>query len=168
MTYGRQTDRMSNLRRIILLLRAVIVALFGLLVVFETLSLPGQFLNHRHPSRSELAVDLLLTAVAVSWAVCLQVALVAGWRILTLVESDQIFTGRSLGPMNVLVRTTTTVVATLALTFLGVGITADDPGAPMMLLMLLLVVTTACLVLYVVRDVVRRAVGATAASIDEG
>lgn len=149
---------MLNMHRITALLRLVIIALFALLVMLETLSLPGSFLSHPHSTTSALVVDLLLTSVAISWAISLQVALVMAWRMLTLARTDRIFTDAALRPMHVIVRVSGSVVITVALTFVAIATTADDPGAPVMLLLLLLCVTTAWLVAFVLRDVLRRAI----------
>ncbi len=147
---------MFTLPRVTLLLRIGIIALFALLIVFETLSIPGQFIQ----DANKTVEDLALTLLPMSWAVSLQVALVVAWRMLTFAQTDAIFTQAAIAPMSLLLRVAGYVVTTVGGTFLYIAWIADDPGAPMVLLLLTMIVTVAWLVVFVLRDVLTRAVRA--------
>lgn len=155
---------MFTLPRVIGLLRLVFVALFLLLVMLETFSLPGAFLYNVRKSPDRLWQELPITALAISWAVCLQIALVMAWRLLTLVKSDRIFTEDALRPMQVILRVAGYVAVTLALLWLILAVQADDPGGMVVFLLVLLCVTVAWLMIYVLREVLRRAIAAVTAA----
>jgi hypothetical protein len=102
----------------VVLLRAFLVVLFLILLVFQFVSLPGTFayLAEQHPDQASLRWPL--TAVAVFWVLCVQVVVVCTWRLLSLVEADRIFTEVSLawvdgivGPVGVLLGVGALVVA---------------------------------------------------------
>ena len=77
---------MITARRAVVPLRVLLVLIFGLLVVLETVSLPGQF-AHLAEERPDLAhLRWPLTAVTVFWVVCAQVVVVATAKLLTLFE----------------------------------------------------------------------------------
>src|SRR5215216_5611299 len=60
----------------------------GILVPFQTMSLPGQFayLAQQDPEHAYLRWPA--TAVTVFWVLCIQVVIVCTWRLLTLVKND--------------------------------------------------------------------------------
>ena len=57
---------MLTLRRVVLPLRVFLVLLFGILVVFQTMSLPGQFAYMARESPDQAYLRWPLTAVTVS------------------------------------------------------------------------------------------------------
>ena len=69
-------------------LRVFLVVLFGVLVVFQTLSLPGQFAYMARESPDLAYLRWPLTAVSVFWVLCVQVVIVCTWRLLTLVTDE--------------------------------------------------------------------------------
>ena len=83
-------------RLAVLPLRVFLVVLFGVLVVFQTLSLPGQFAYMAEESPDLAYLRWPLTAVTVFWVLCVQVVIVCTWRLLTLVRDDRIFSEDSL------------------------------------------------------------------------
>ena len=64
---------MLTLRRVVLPLRVFLVLLFGILVVFQTMSLPGQFAYMARESPDHAYLRWPLTAVTVFWLLCVQV-----------------------------------------------------------------------------------------------
>jgi len=150
-------DHMTLDRWATALLRIALVVLFGILVVFQTLSLPGQFryLAEQHPE--DAALRWPATVITVFWVLCVQVVIVATWRLLTLVRRDRIFTEASLGWVDAIVWAVAAGWLVLVGVLLWVGLHADDPGLPMLLLLATAVVTVVALVLLVLRALLRQA-----------
>ena len=61
---------MLTVRRVVIPLRVVLVPLFGILVVFQTLSLPGQFAYMAREAPDIAYLRWPLTAVTVFWVLC--------------------------------------------------------------------------------------------------
>src|SRR6478609_7492161 len=103
-------------QRAVVPLKICLVVLFGILVVLQTLSLPGQFryLAEQHPEDAHLRWPL--TALAVFFVLCVQVVVVATWKLLGLVSSDRIFTKASLVWVDAIIG----AIAAAWLVFLGI------------------------------------------------
>ncbi|WP_370967602.1 DUF2975 domain-containing protein [Amycolatopsis sp. cg9] len=138
-------------------LRVFLVLLFGVLVVFQTLSLPGGIAYTTSQNPNDANLRWPLTAIAVFLVLCVEVVLVATWKLLTLVKNDRIFTTASLKWVDVIVW----AVAAAWLVFVGmllfVGFNADDPGMPMLLFLVTVAITVFGLLLVVMRALLRRA-----------
>ncbi|NBH02649.1 DUF2975 domain-containing protein [Amycolatopsis sp. SID8362] len=138
-------------------LRVFLVLLFGVLVVFQTLSLPGGIAYTTSQNPNDANLRWPLTAIAVFLVLCVEVVLVATWKLLTLVKNDRIFTPASLKWVDVIVW----AVAAAWLVFVGmllfVGFNADDPGMPMVLFLVTVAITVFGLLLVVMRALLRRA-----------
>ncbi|PRX95396.1 DUF2975 domain-containing protein [Allonocardiopsis opalescens] len=148
---------MLSERWAVALLRVFLVLLFGILVVFQTLSLPGQFAYMAEQSPDEAYLRWPLTAVAVFLVLCVQVVVVSTWRLLTLVRKDRIFSKASLAWVDAIVW----AIAVAWLVFLGLFVYvvtgADDPGAPMLMLLMLISGAVLGLLMVVMRALLRRA-----------
>lgn len=148
---------MLTTNRVVAVLRVFLVLLFGVLVVFQTLSLPGQFAYMAKESPEDAHLRWPFTAIAVFVVLCIQVVIVATWKLLTLVKHDRIFTQASLRWVDAI------VWAIVATWFVLVGVDvyvasqADDPGAPMLLLLLTTGVTVLGLLMMVMRELLRQA-----------
>ena len=70
--------------------------MFGVLLLFQVMSLPGQFRHMAQESPDMAYLRWPLTAVTVFWVLCVQVVIVAIWKLLTLVKKDRIFSEASL------------------------------------------------------------------------
>jgi Protein of unknown function (DUF2975) len=144
-------------RRVVAALRVFLVLLFAILVVFQTLSLPGQFrsMAREHPELAYLRWPA--TAVTVFWLLCVEVVIVAIWQLLTLVRKDRIFTGKSL----VWVDAIMWAIAAGWLVLLGAGgyvaFNADDPALPLILMLTGAGVTVIGLLVVVLRALLRQA-----------
>ena len=79
------------------------MVLFGVLVVFQTLSLPGQFAYMARESPDLAYLRWPLTALSVFWVLCVQVVVVCTWRLLTMVTDDRIFSRASLAWVDAIV-----------------------------------------------------------------
>lgn len=149
--------------RVVTLLRLFLVLLFAILIVFQTMSLPGQFAHMAEVSPELAYLRWPLTALSIFLVLCAQVIVVSTWRLLTLVAEDRIFTESSMKWVNAIVAS----VAAAWLVFLGlaiyVGWRADDPSTPLILMLLLTVGAVLGLVILVLRSLLR---SATALRVD--
>lgn len=69
--------------------------LLAVLLLFQTMSLPGQFAHRARTSPDLAHLRWPLTAVSIYWVLCIQVVVVATWKLLTLVQKHRIVTGAS-------------------------------------------------------------------------
>jgi Protein of unknown function (DUF2975) len=134
-----------------------LVVLFAVLVVLETMSLPGQFAYMAREDPEQAYLRWPLTAVSVFWVVCVQAVVVATWKLLTLVRTDRIFTEASLVWVDVILGAVAAAWLVLVGVFLWIGFTADDPGLPLLLFLLTTGVTVLGLLLLVMRALLRKA-----------
>ncbi len=144
-------------RRAVAALRVFLVALFGILVLFQTMSLPGQFAHMAEESPDLAHLRWPMTAVTVFWVLCVQVVIVATWKLLTLVKNDRIFSEASLKWVDVIVWAIGAGWFVLGVVFLYVGFNADDPGLPLMLFLAGTAVTVVGLLMVVMRALLRQA-----------
>jgi hypothetical protein len=143
--------------RAVAALRVFLVVLFGILVVFQTLSLPGQFAYMAKESPEFAYLRWSATAVTVFWVLCVQVVIVSTWKLLTLVKNDRIFSDASLAWVNVIVWAIFAGWVVLVGVFLYVGFNASDPGLPLLLFLTLTGTTVLGLLMVVMRALLRRA-----------
>jgi hypothetical protein len=133
------------------------VVLFGILVFFETVSLPGQFAYMAEQSPEDAYLRWPATAVSVFWVLCVQVVIVATWKLLSLVKHDRIFSDASMGWVNAILGAIAAAWTVLLGVFLYVGFNASDPGLPLLLFLLLVGVAVLGLLMVVMRALLRRA-----------
>ena len=143
--------------RAVAALRVFLVLLFGILVVLQVMSLPGQFAHMAEESPDMAHLRWPLTAVTVFWVLCAQVVIVSTWKLLTLVKKDRIFTESSLVWVDAIVWAVGAAWAVLLGVFLWVGFRADDPGLPLLLFLMLTGVTVLGLLMVVMRALLRQA-----------
>ncbi|MDO9444954.1 MAG: DUF2975 domain-containing protein [Dehalococcoidia bacterium] len=143
--------------RAVLPLRLFLVGLFGILVVFQTLSLPGQFAYMANESPDQAHLRWPLTALAVFWVFCIQVVIVSTWRLLGLVQNDRIFSNAAFAWVDAILWAIGAAWVVLVGAFVYVVVNADDPGMPMLLLLLILAVAVAGLLMFVMRALLRQA-----------
>jgi hypothetical protein len=148
---------MSIERRVVLPLRLALVVLFLILVVLQTFSFPGQFayMAREHPEDAHLRWPL--TALAAFLLLCVEVVVVATWKLLTLVRTDRIFTAASMVWVDAIVWAVAAAWAVLAGIFLWVGFNADDPGVPLLLFLIVVAVAVLGMLLVVMRALLRQA-----------
>jgi hypothetical protein len=131
--------------------------LFGVLVMFQTMSLPGQFAHMAKESPDSAYLQWPLTAITIFWVLCVQVVVVATWKLLTLVKKDQIFSEASMKWVNAIVWAIAAGWVVLLAVFLYVGFHADDPGMPILLFLMLVGVAVVGLLMIVMRALLRQA-----------
>ncbi|MGQ0632380.1 MAG: DUF2975 domain-containing protein [Sporichthyaceae bacterium] len=141
-------------------LRVFLVVLFAILVMFQTVSLPGQFAHLAEEEPEQAYLRWPLTLVSVFWVLCIQVVIVATWKLLTMVKNDRIFSEASLAWVDAIVWAIG--AAWLALPGLGLYLvvtrgTPEDPGAPLLLFLLSIGVAVLGLLMVVMRALLRQA-----------
>jgi hypothetical protein len=143
--------------RVVPALRVFLVLLFAVLVLFQTMSLPGQFAYMAKESPDMAYLRWPATAVTVFWVLCIQVVVVCTWKLLSLVQADRIFSEASL----VWVDGILWAIGAAWVTLLGVGlyvvVKADDPGLPLLLFLIGVGVTVLGLLMLVMRALLRQA-----------
>jgi hypothetical protein len=148
---------MSLVHRAVMPLRILLAATFGLLVVLQTLSFPGQF---AHMAREDAAAEPWrwpLTALAAVGILCVQVVIVCTWRLLTMVRQDRIFTREALPWVDGIIAAIGAAWLLLAGLLVVVGAGADDPGPLVLLTLIVLVAGTAGLLMIVMRALLAQA-----------
>lgn len=144
-------------RRAVAPLRGFLVLLFGVLVVFQTLSMPGQWRHMARENPEDAYLRWPLTAVSVLLILCAQVVIVSTWKLLSRVQQDRIFSPSSLVWVDAIVYAVAAAWLILVSLFGYVGFKADDPGMPMLLLLLQIGVAVFGLLMVVMRALLRQA-----------
>ena len=144
-------------RRAVIPLRLFLAGLFALLLVFQTLSLPGQFAYMAREDPDFAYLRWPLTAVAAFTVFCVQVVVIATWRLLGLVQDGRIFSEVAFVWVDAILWAIVAAWVVLAGLFLFVVLNADDPGGPMLLLLIVLTVAVAGLLMVVMRALLRQA-----------
>jgi hypothetical protein len=143
--------------RAVAALRVFLVLLFGILVVFQVMSLPGQFRYMAEESPELAYLRWPLTAISVFWVLCVQVVIVSTWRLLTLVKNDRIFTKASLAWVDAIAWAIVAAWVVLLGVWLYIGFRADDPGLPLLLFLMLVGIAVLGLLMVVMRALLRQA-----------
>lgn len=138
-------------------LRVFLVVLFGILVMLQTLSFPGQFAYMARESPDEAYLRWPLTAVTVFWVLCIQVVIVCTWKLLSMVKNDRIFSDASLAWVDAIVWAIAAAWLVLLGVFLYVGFNADDPGMPVLLFLMVVGIAVLGLLMLVMRALLRQA-----------
>jgi hypothetical protein len=148
---------MLTANRAVAPLRVFLVLLFGILIMFQTFSLPGQFAHMAEESPDFAHLRWPATAVSVFWVLCVQVIIVATWKLLTLVKNDRIFSDAALAWVDGIVWAIVAGWVVLVGVFLYVGFNADDPGLPLLLFLMVVGVAVLGLLMVVMRALLRQA-----------
>ncbi|MEN3609513.1 DUF2975 domain-containing protein [Plantactinospora sp. ZYX-F-223] len=138
-------------------LRVLLVLLFGVLVMFQTFSLPGQFAHMAEESPDLAYLRWPMTAVSVFWVLCVQVVIVATWKLLTMVKNDRIFSEASLAWVDAILWAIAAGWVVLVGVLLYVGFNSDDPGLPLLLFLMSIGVAVLGLLMVVMRALLRQA-----------
>ena len=128
---------MIKAHRAVALLRVFLVLLFGILVLFQTMSLPGEFAHMARQDPEHAYLRWPATAVTVLWVLCIQMVIVCSWKLLAwaIAAAWVVLVGG----------------------LLYIGINADDPGLPLLLFLMAIGVTVLGLLMVVMRALLRRA-----------
>jgi hypothetical protein len=138
-------------------LRVFLLVLFGVLVLFQVMSLPGQFAYMAEQDPEHAYLRWPATAVTVFWVLCIEVVIVCTWKLLTLVKADQIFSDAAFGWVNGILWSIAAAWLVLVGAFLYIGFNASDPGLPLLLFLMVVGVTVLGLLMIVMRALLRQA-----------
>ncbi|MGK7221379.1 DUF2975 domain-containing protein [Kocuria flava] len=148
---------MTTERWAVAALRVFLVLLFGILLVFQFMSVPGQFAHMAQESPGSAHLRWPLTALFGFWILCVQVVVVATWKLLTLVREDRIFSDAALVWVDAIVGAVGAAWAVLLGVSVLVGLGADDPGPVLVVVLATTGVTVLGLLMVVMRALLRRA-----------
>lgn len=138
-------------------LRIVLVAAFLLLVLFQVMSIPGQFAHMAQENPERASLQWPLTIFFILEVACVQVVIVGTWKLLTLVRQDRIFSRGALVWVDAIVWAIASGWTMLAALAAVVVLNADDPGLPLLLLLVLVAGAALGLVVVVLRALLRQA-----------
>jgi hypothetical protein len=144
-------------RLAVIALRIVLVAAFLLLVLFQVMSLPGQFAHMAAENPERAWLQWPLTIFAILEVACLQVVIVSTWKLLTMVKRDQIFSRRAFAWVDAIMWAIAAAWTMLAVFSAIVVLNADDPGVPLLLILMLVAGAAVGLVVVVLRALLRQA-----------
>jgi hypothetical protein len=144
-------------RLAVIALRIVLVAAFLLLVLFQVMSLPGQFAHMAAENPERAWLQWPLTIFAILEVACVQVVIVSTWKLLTMVKRDQIFSRRAFVWVDAIMWAIAAAWAMLAVFSAIVVLNADDPGVPILLILTLVAGAAVGLVVVVLRALLRQA-----------
>lgn len=144
-------------RWVVTALRIFLLSLLAVLVLFQTMSLPGQFAHMAEESPEQAYLRWPATAVTVFWVLCAQVVIICTWKLLNLVRNDRIFTHASLVWVTAIVWAIGAGWLTFLGVFLYVGFNANDPGLPLLLFLILMGGAVLGLLMVVLRALLRQA-----------
>ena len=138
-------------------LRIVLVVAFLLLLLFQVMSIPGQFAHmaQENPDRAQLQWPL--TIFFILEVACVQVVIVGTWKLLTLVKNDRIFSRGAFVWVDAIVWAIAAGWTMLAALSAVVVHNADDPGVPLLLFLVLVAGAALGLVVVVLRALLRQA-----------
>ncbi|UNK46655.1 DUF2975 domain-containing protein [Arthrobacter sulfonylureivorans] len=139
-------------------LRILLVVAFALLLLFQVMSLPGQFAHMAAESPQLAYLQWPLTVFSIVELLCVQAVIVSTWKLLTLVKHDRIFSRASLAWVDVIVWAVVAAWILLFGVFLFVGFNADDPGMPLLLFLFVVAGAVLGLLLVVLRAVLHQAI----------
>jgi hypothetical protein len=144
-------------------LRVMLVVAFALLIVFQTLSLPGQFAYMAREDPGSAHLRWPMTVFAGVELLCVQVVIVCTWKLLSLVKHDRIFSEGALKWVDAIIGaivTAWTLLLGLSLYVMVYVIRNEqdrDPGLPMLLFLLLVAGAVVWLLMVVMRALLQRA-----------
>lgn len=148
---------MQKTRLAVTALRIVLVMAFALVVLFQTMSLPGQFAYMAQESPEQAYLRWPLTAVSVVELMCVQVVIVSTWKLLTMVKHDRIFSKAALAWVDAIVWAIAAAWTLLLGVFLYFASSFDDPGLPLILILMLVGGAVLGLLMVVMRALLLRA-----------
>jgi len=148
---------MTGQRWVVAALKASLILLFGLLLLFQTLSLPGQFAHMAQESPDLAHLRWPAAIITIFWVVCVQVVIICIWQLLTLVQKDRIFSSTSMRWVNLVLTAIGAAWFTLIGVFLYLGFNATDPGIPLVLALMVAVGAVVGLVVVVMRALLKQA-----------
>ncbi|MFF1253027.1 DUF2975 domain-containing protein [Pseudarthrobacter sp. NPDC058329] len=144
-------------RLAVIALRIVLVVAFLLLLLFQVMSIPGQFAHMAQEDPDRANLQWPLTILFVLEVACVQVVIVSTWKLLSMVKQDKIFTRAALVWVDAIVWSIAAAWTMFAVFSAVVVLNADDPGVPILLILMLVAGAALGLVVVVLRALLRQA-----------
>lgn len=145
------------MRRVVPLLRTVLVLAFVAVLVLQLLSIPGELAQAVEEEPRFSTERWVLLVVAEVELVCVQVVVVAMWRLLGMVQADRIFSQDAFRWVDLVLG----AIAVAWVVWAGLGIivlaTSDDPGNPLAVGVVGLAITVVGLLMLVMRALLQQA-----------
>jgi hypothetical protein len=142
--------------RVVTALRALLVLAFLAILVLQVMSVPGT-IDYNADRSSDPFWEYPLLIVLEVVLLCVQVVIVATWKLLGMVRQDLIFSDAAFRWVDLIIG----AIAVAWAVFAGLGIfifaTSDDPGLPLMVSILLLGGAVLGLLMFVMRALLRQA-----------
>ena len=145
------------------LLRVLLVVLFAGLLLGQVMSIPGQFAHMAQENPDLAYLRWPLTAFGVLELLCVQVVIVAVWKLLTMIQGDRIFSHDAFVWVDAMVWAIAAAwgmfVVLAGALVLRIYLTPElrDPGTPMLLLGMSLLGGVVVLIMVVMRALSRQA-----------
>ena len=148
---------MLTTRRVVTALQVLLAAMFAITVLFQVMSMPGQFAHMAEENPDLAYLRWPLTVFAIVELLCFQVVIVGTWRLLTMVRADRIFSEAAFGWVDAIIAAMTAGWVLLGCLSLFLVLQADDPGGPIALFAIDLAATVVLLLMVVMRALLRQA-----------
>jgi len=144
-------------RLAVVALRFVLVVAFLLLLLFQVMSIPGQFAHMAQENPDRANLQWPLTILFILEVACVQVVIVSTWKLLTMVKQDEIFSRGAFAWVDAIVWAIAAAWTMFAVFSAVVVLNADDPGVPILLILMLVAGAALGLVVVVLRALLRQA-----------
>lgn len=131
--------------------RLVLIGMFLAVTVLQLLSFPGQFRFEASNGQGSQLARWVLTFMVGIWFLVGQVAIVALWKILTLIYQNRLLTSGGRTWVNLLSRTLATSALYGAAVTITAALKADDPGP----VVIVATLTTSIFTMYIVSYFIR-------------
>jgi hypothetical protein len=147
---------MLTTRRVVNVLRGLLVLAFAAIVLLQVMSVPGTLSYNADQSEDPFWYWPLLIVLETE-LVCAQVVIVATFRLLGMVQQDQIFSDAAFRWVDVILA----AMAVAWVVWAGLGafifLTSDDPGLPLVVSIMLLAGAVIGLLMLVMRALLKQA-----------
>ena len=147
---------MLTTQRVVYVLRGLLVLAFGAILLLQLMSVPGTLAYNAGQSDDPFWYYPLLVVIELE-LVCVQVVVVATWKLLGMVQQGRIFSDAAF-------RWVDLILAAMALAWLvwaGLGafiaLTSEDPELPLMMAIMLLAGAVVGLLMLVMRALLKQA-----------
>ena len=142
--------------RVVTTLRVLLVLAFAAILLLQVMSVPGT-IDYNAEQSSDPFWEYPLLIVMEVMLICVQVVIVATWKLLGMVRQDLIFSDAAFRWVDLIIG----AIAVAWLVFAGLGVfifaTSDDPGLPLMVSIMLLGGAVLGLLMFVMRALLRQA-----------
>ena len=138
-------------------LRALLVLFFALLVMLQTLSLPGMFWHWAREDPDFEPLKWPMTIASIVVLLCVELVIVCTWQLLTLVKDDRIFSDDAFRWVDAIVGAIVVAEVAVGALLVYAYFNWDDPGIGVLMMLGLLGGAVLGLLMIVLRALLRQA-----------